>query len=126
MKVLDSTVLIDLMKGQEGALEVISEQKEHWTTQINMYEVIKGVFVRKNAYSSKVIELFENIRVLPLDDKSIIRSAEIMCDLMKRGQRVPDMDCIIAGIALSNKIYTIVTNNKDHFSRIKGLKVETY
>jgi len=33
---------------------------------------------------------------------------------------------MIAGIALSNNINTIITRDKEHFKRIEGIKVESY
>lgn len=70
--------------------------------------------------------MFENIRVLSLDDNSIIKSAEISAELIKKGTIISDRDCLTAGIALSKGINTIVTRNIGHFKRIKGIKVETY
>ena len=70
--------------------------------------------------------MFENITVLHLDDNSIIKSAEICAELIKKGEIIEDCDCLTAGIALSSGIKTIVTRNEKHFKRIKGIYVETY
>ena len=93
-----------------------------------MYEIIRGLFIR-NLSSRKFIDitdLFENIKVLSLDDNAIIKSAEISADLMKKGTPVPDCDCLTAGISLSKGVNRIVTNNVKHFKRIKELRVETH
>jgi hypothetical protein len=71
-------------------------------------------------------ELFENIRVLSLDDNAVIKSADIYAEMVKKGNEISNTDCLIAGIALSNGVNSIVTKNISHFSRIKGLKVESY
>jgi len=127
MKVLDSTVLIDLLRGKEEVKKII-EKDQYLTTQINIYEVISGLFAKK-VTSSKILqaqELFENIRVLPLNDSSTVMAASINGDLISRGEIIEDCDCLTAGIALSHNINIIVTKNKKHFSRIKGIEVETY
>ena len=128
MILLDSTFLIDLIRGKKETLKIINSKESLLTTQINMYEVIKGLFL-KNITSSKfveIIEMFNNIKVLPLDDSAVIKSAEIYADLTKKGIEIHNFDCIIAGTALSKGINTIVTKNADHFKRIKELKIEAY
>jgi len=128
MKVLDSTLLIDLLRGDKAAHDLVNQNEFLLTTQINMFEVIRGLFLR-NASAQKfaeAMELFENIRVLPLDDSGIIKSADISSTLVRQGKTIEDSDCLIAGITLSKGITTIVTKNVKDFEKIKGLEVETY
>lgn len=128
MKVVDSTFLIDLLRGRKEVIKVIDGKEPLLTTQINMYEVIRGLFL-KDTPSSKLIqaiEMLENIKILPLDDNSIIKSAEISSDLIKKGSIISDCDCLTAGIALSKGVNRIITRNAKHFERIKGIKVENY
>ncbi len=127
MKVLDTTALIDFTKGRKE-LSYLLKEEQLFTTQINMYEFIRGLFLRNIPPSSilEITKLFENILVLPLTETAIIKSAEIFATLTRKGMMIEDADCLIAGIALSNNIQTIVTLNKSHFERISGVKVETY
>ena len=128
MKVLDTTFLVDLIRGKKETLSVIETKEDLLTTQVNMYELIIGLFL-KNISSSKimkVVDMFGEIKLLSLDDNSIIKSAEISSELTKKGEFVCDCDCMTAGIALSRGINKIVTRNTEHFKRIKGIKVETY
>ncbi|MBD3248694.1 PIN domain-containing protein [Candidatus Woesearchaeota archaeon] len=127
MKVLDTTFLIDFLKGKKETLKIIKSKEDLLTTQINMYEVIRGAFLRDNPSELlKAEQLFENIKVLQIDDDAVIRSADIFSDLVKNGKMVPDSDCMTAGTALSKGVNKIVTRNKEHFKRMKGIKVETY
>ena len=128
MKVLDTTFLVDLIRGKKETLSVIETKEDLLTTQVNMYELVIGLFL-KNISSSKimkVVDMFGEIKLLSLDDNSIIKSAEISSELTKKGEFVCDCDCMTAGIALSRGINKIVTRNTEHFKRIKGIKVETY
>ena len=70
--------------------------------------------------------MFENIKVLCLDDNSVVKSAEISSELIKKGVVISDCDCLTAGIALSKGINIIVTRNLGHFKRINGIKAEGY
>ena len=128
MKLLDTTFLIDLLNGDKSTIKIAKENEQLLTTQINMYEVIRGIFLRDNPTSGllKATEMFENIRILQLDNNAIIKAAEIFADLTKKGKMIADNDCITAGIALSNNVNKIVTKNIKHFKRIKGIKVENY
>ena len=128
MKILDSTFLIDLLRGDKSTLKIIQKKENFLTTQINMYEVIRGLFMR-NMSPKKLLDgmtLFEEIRVLPLDDSAVVKSAEISAELIKKGKTLADCDCLIAGIALSKGVSTIVTRNTNDFKRIKGIKVQSY
>jgi len=128
MKLLDTTFLIDLLRGKKETFKIINSKEPLFTTKINMYEVIKGLFL-KNITKAKLVEvmdIFDNIRVLPFDDNALIKSAEIYSDLTKRGLEVHDLDCITAGIMLSKGINEIVTRNAKHFKKIKGITVENY
>ena len=128
MKVADTTFLIDLVKGKKETKKLLESGEDILTTQINMYELVRGLFL-KSIYSAKFAEIINSLgdlRVLSLDNKSIVKSAEISADLIKKGEEIQDADCLTAGIALSNGINTIITKNVKHFSRIKNLKVESY
>jgi predicted nucleic acid-binding protein len=125
---LDSCFLIDALKGKPETNKLLKSGRQLYTSQINMYEVIKGLFLRNISGSKylEALELFKNINVVSLDDDAIIKSAEISAELIKKGQEIQDADCITAGVALSKGINTIITRNAEHFRRIKGIKVETY
>ena len=128
MKILDTTFLIDLLRGKKGLQKIVETDEPLFTTQLNMYEVIRGLFYR-NISARKMAEandLFENIKVLSLDDNSIIKAAEISAELTKQGEMISDCDCMMAGIASSKGMNKIVTRNAKHFRKIKGMTVETY
>lgn len=128
MKLLDTTFLIDLLKGKPETKDIFSSKDDLLTTPINMYEIITGSFLSgvPPAKLLKVYELFESIYILPLDDSGVIKSAEICADLTKKGQAIGDCDCLTAGIAMSKGVHVIVTRNQKHFRRIKNIQVEEY
>ncbi len=128
MKFLDSTFLIDLLNGKKETLAISGSAEHLATTQLNMFEVIRGIFLKGHSYNKflEAKDAFESIRAFPLDDSGIIKAAEISADLIKKGERISDIDCMTAGIALSKGANTIVTRNVKDFRKIKGIKVETY
>ena len=74
----------------------------------------------------KLESLFNRFHILPFDHDSAIKSGEIAGELIRNGKTISDTDCMIAGTALANNINIIVTRDKEHFQRIKGIEVEGY
>jgi tRNA(fMet)-specific endonuclease VapC len=128
MKVLDTTFLIDLLDGKKETLNIIESEGPLFTTQINMYELIRGLYLEKTSDEDikKSMHLFESITVLPFDNFAALKSAEIFARLIKKGLRIPNGDCMVAGTTISKGFATVVTRNVKDFKRIKELKVESY
>ena len=133
MKLLDSTFLIDFARKKIAAREKL-ESLEHqtlYTTRINIFEVLTGLFSLKSeterAIKLSEIQIFFNrLTIMELDETSSVKAAEISGALNKSGSSVDSADCLIAGIALSNGINTIVTRNARDFEKREGIKVESY
>lgn len=128
MELIDSTLLIDILRKNKVPDKYLDKTNTSITTQINKFEVLKGVFLSNN-YSENMenaIELFNNLQILELNDRGILKASEISANAMRQGKPIGDSDCLIAGIALSHGINTIITKNVKHFERIPGLKIETY
>jgi len=133
MILLDTTFLIDLLKERKNAVDKAVElvvRDSLATTNINIYELLIGIFSIKDIdYGEKLRDaekLFDRLNVLNLDRLSAIKAAKIGGELMQKGQMIGDTDNIIAGIAIANKIDIIITRDKEHFSRVKGIKAEGY
>jgi len=53
------------------------------------------------------------------------KSAEIQAELRKKGTEIGHTDTLIAGIAITSELQ-LVTNNTNHFKRIKGLEITNW
>ena len=128
---LDSTILIDFLRGEENSVKFInnSKDKSFFTSEINIFELITGVYLQKTnkkEHLDKITTLISKVNVLPLEREGSIKAGEIAGNLMREGKKIEETDCLIAGIALSNRLTKIVTRNKEHFNRIQDIKVITY
>ena len=127
---LDSDFIVDILKHKQNAVLKLSLLREDIvvSTEVNYFEVLYGVF-RKQKVPQKelalVQEFFNSVPNLILNHPSAHNAAEIAAYLEKEGLTIGFNDTLIAGICLSNKC-SILTKNVKHFSRIKGLKVDTY
>ena len=120
MILVDTTILIDFLRGKESVVKLIGRVGKYsiYTTEINVFELITSAYIAKEnieKHLDKVFALLSMITVLPLDRKSTIRSGEICGKLIKEGKKIEEADCLIAGIALSNGIKKIMTENRTHF-----------
>lgn len=62
---------------------------------------------------------------LDIDGPRARIASRIRRDLRLAGQLIGDFDILIAATALADQI-TLVTDNTDHFQRIRGLEMESY
>lgn len=133
MKCIDTTFIIDLLRGNKNAIKKAIDlelEDKVITTEVCVYEIYYGIFYRKGKnikdYIKKLNKFLDKLEVLPLDRKSSIMAAKIASELTKKGLEIGSHDCMIAAIALTNGCNIIITDNIEHFKRIKELKTETY
>lgn len=128
---IDTTLLIDFLRGKPAALKVIkeAEAKSLATSEINAYELIEGVYengTNIDTHLEKVLLLLSRLTVFPFDRRAAIKAGIISSNLSKAGRKIGEVDCLIAAVALANGIPEIATQNKEHFNQVKELKVITY
>ncbi len=127
---LDSTVIIDLFRGNEQAKEVIAKSREPLaSTIINYQELMFGLDLDNNRHMEELEyydALFENIFLMDMTRESAKKAARVMKGLQGAGTAAGRFDSMIAGILMENGVNKIVTRNVKHFSKIKGLDVITY
>ncbi len=132
MRLLDTTFLIDLLRGEQDALAKakLIEKFRLFTTELNFFEIVVGIYSQKKgdygAHLLKAEKLFSRLEILPFGHRSAIKAGQIAGELIRKGVQIDSHDCIMAGIALSNNCNIIVTRNKEHFERIKNIKVDCY
>ena len=127
---LDSDFIVDLLKQKQNAVSKFELLKEEIvvSTEINYFELLYGVFIKKQFSQREfnfIEQFFDSIPVMALDHSGAYNAAKISTTLEKEGLTIDFNDELIAGVC-SSKNCAILTKNVNHFSRIKGLKVETY
>ncbi len=134
MKVLlDTTVLIDILKGNEKAIVTVDKIRREavlYTTTINIYEYLRGILLlpkNKEKHILALNVLISNLDVLEIDQEVAKKAAMVYADMRKIGATLDEPDYLIAGACLTNDIDTIITRNEKHFENIRGLRqVITY
>jgi predicted nucleic acid-binding protein len=126
--VIDTNVLIDLLRDKEYAVSKIREleKKEGLaTTDINAFELYFGAYnsrdKTRNISSTK--GLLKTLTLLHTREESMETAGRIFAEGKARGKMIEIRDLLIAAIALQNG-YRLLTNNREHFEWIEGLALE--
>lgn len=122
---IDTNVIVDIIRGKIRVDESIFESGAYIST-ISLSELYYGA--KKSSNVDRSFARIENI----LDDLDIsivdftkemaLVYGDIKSDLESKGQRLEDVDLLIAGTALYKKMI-LATSNIKHFERIKNLEI---
>jgi len=130
MKCLDTDLLVAILRGKEEAKRIVAELDEGAkgaTTSVNAFELFFGANKsgRKDENIKQASKLLERLIIFSLDLASSQKAAEISAKLVAKGETIDFRDAMIAAIAVENGL-TLVTRNKSHFKRVKGLQIEEW
>jgi len=127
MYCLDSDVIIDFMRGDEGIAGKIRKMlgsSIHITT-ITLCELFKGAYGAKNPeHEVKRMETLTSSTITATLD---VRSSRIFGiksrELLLKGKTIGVPDIMIASICIANDL-VLITRNKKHFEHITGLQAD--
>jgi predicted nucleic acid-binding protein len=111
--VLDSTVLIDYLRGRptvERVSALAGTGDLLATTAINVEEIVRGL---RPAESSAATELFAGLEVLSVDLAAAWQAGEWRRGFSARGVTLWQADCLIAATAKVNGAALVTGNPKD-------------
>ena len=128
--ILDTDILSALMRQHPAALSrdrtYLVEHDRFTLSIITRYEILRGLKAKGAIKQAMVFDRFyARNATLPLTEEAIVRAAEIYADLSKSGELIGDADILIAASALVHGL-GVITNNENHFKRIRGLQVENW
>ena len=122
---LDSSVLIDLIKGRIGAPKAVSQFTSPSISHVVFGELLLGIY--KADYPTeifKVLEALKDITILHADAVTATLYAQIRSELEKQGSSIPQNDIWIAAVTIQMGV-PLITRDQ-HFRRISKLKVIDY
>lgn len=130
MVCLDTSCLIDILKGKSSVLPIM--QKIDKTEMIigipapALMELWTGACRSRmsDKEKEKITELMQSLTFFPLDEKSAKEAGEIEAELFAQGTIINHTDIMIAGIARVNN-HTLITRDGD-YSHIPGLTILKY
>ena len=127
---LDTTFILDLLRNNPEAVQKASSLKNSTepllTTTVTVFEIWQGSCDLKDSRKKQKIEtLLSAIGLLPLDVEAAKKAGIIHNECYKNGTPIDPEESMIAGIAKTHN-QSILTRNVKHFSKVDGLKIDTY
>ena len=112
---LDTTVVIDLLRGRPAALARLRGLRAHGDTPfvcaINVEETVRGLRAHE---AGAARALFEGVRVQPLGEREGWQAGEWRRRYASRGRTLAQADCLVAAAAASIG-GRLATGNPRHF-----------
>ena len=130
MVCLETSFLIDLLRGRKHAVEYLSglrDSSEAVTAAApSIFELIEAAEIaRSDKEKAAIHELVSSLAVLPLDSETAWAAGRLSAELILAGEQIGQMDTLIGAIARHHG-EPIVTRNTRQFGRISGLVVREY
>jgi tRNA(fMet)-specific endonuclease VapC len=129
MYLLDSNILIYLLKGQGQVKQHLqSKSPQHIKVPAPaLFELEYGTAKSQRPqlqrdFIDAVVLKFD---ILPLDYRSAKAAGVLRSGLEGKGNLIGPYDLLIAGIAIANDL-TVITRNTREFARVPGLRVENW
>lgn len=128
--ILDTDILSEFLRGNPKVIEKVDEHLKEYgfisLSIITYYEILNGLLYKD---AKKQLVRFEDFvalnKVIPLTLRMAKTAAFIQADLRKKGAEIGHTDTLIAGIAITSELQ-LITNNTNHFKRIKGLEIANW
>ena len=129
MACLETTFLIDLLRGKENVRllkDKLDETESSLSiTPVSIMELWIGASLKSSEQEKEnILALINSLEMIPFNLESAKESAEIYVYLAGQGTIIEISDMMIAGISKAHG-ETVVTRD-EHFARISGLKVLKY
>lgn len=118
---LDSSILVDHLRGDSALDSRLAESDEIFVSVVALGEMLYGVrrSTRPEAGRALVDELMAGVRVLPCDRVTAEAYSRLKDALRRKGRPIPDNDLWIAATAVQHGL--TLAERDEHFSEIDGL-----
>jgi predicted nucleic acid-binding protein len=125
--ILDTSFLIDLLRGRESAKKVNDEIRPGKITPISVMELWEGVqLTDKTSEERKAVQkLLEELKEAEFDTESALEAGRISAELQEKGEIIQPEDIMIAGVALRND-EKLLTREISEFEKIEGIETVSY
>ncbi len=125
---LDTDTISFALRGQGGVADELRRRSpsEVCTSSVVAGELELGVARRGSRKLRRELEgLYSGLEVLPYDLEAARRYGRLAAVLLDEGVPIGVEDTMVAAHALSRGL-TLVTHNRKHFERVKGLRAEDW
>ena len=128
---LDTAFLIDLMRGDDAAVEVARELEDALVQQrisaMTLFELHYGVAraVDAERERERIESVLASKPIHPADTAVMRKAGRLAGELANEGTPIDDGDVVI-GATAAVVDEPVLTRNVDHFERLTEVEIETY
>lgn len=129
---VDSNFIIDVLRSDAAAVakarDLDTRRESKFLSTPVLYEISAGLlFTRSRSEAAAFHGFASRFAILPFDEASAMRAAEIRAELMRLGRPKGHVDVMIAGTA-SVGGHTLVSRDRDFrdIAKTVGLNIEGY
>lgn len=117
---LDSDVLIWILRGQEKTLELLKElEGPFYISTISRAEIWAGAFKKE---ARKIRRLLDSMINVPVEQEIADLAGEFLRKYGKRGRELELEDMVIAATCVANNL-TLFSYNTAHYKSVKELQL---
>ena len=111
MTFLDSSVIIEMLRGDEEVVSLVhSEGEPYLTSTVCVFEVINGKLGSGSTDVDAVRQEFGGVRALELSEPIALEAARLQDELLDDGERMSPRDTLIAATARSSGDHLLVAD----------------
>jgi tRNA(fMet)-specific endonuclease VapC len=125
---LDTDWVIHHLNGRQDIIQRLQALQPEGLglSVIVLAELYEGVYYSRDAAQSeqKLNDFLESVTLVGMDEATAKIFGRERGRLRAAGMMIGDMDLLIAATALQYGL-TLLTNNRKHFERIEGLRIES-
>lgn len=125
---VDTSIFVDCLRknvvpASKSFIKSLQGVNIGYTSTITIAELSVGAHLspKKDALE-KTLNLLAPVIIVDIDRNIALDGGRIYSSLVRSGEEIELNDCLIAATAISVGIDAIVTRNKKHFERIKGVR----
>lgn len=127
---LDTSILIAFLRGEKSVVTKVDTYLDEFDdlslSIITYYEILRGLrYIGNKRELRDFEELMDKSEIITLDREVIRKASEIYVELKKKGELIGDADILIAASCLFKNM-ALVTDDEEHFGRIKELEMENW
>ena len=130
MPVLDTSFIVDLLRGKKEALQKLNEMEAKEiplsTTEINVLELYRGAYLSRKTHQNleEIKALLECFQVLEFEESAYEVFASLSANLLSKGRSIGAFDELIAATILCYDEKIVTRDN--HFKEVPELEVISY
>ncbi len=126
--ILDTDWIVHWLKGRKEIIDRVEVYRKDglYVSIISVAELYEGIYGSKQPEKDEQIlkDFLRGVTLIEITEEICKKFGELRNRLRKKGELIGDFDLLIASTALINNL-TVLSDNIEHYKRIKGLKFET-